>query len=136
MNRLVVVIGLLFGCLFYAGASLAQTDKAGSAGSGCAEECRTCADMCEKTLSSCEKQGGKHTEAKHLNVLKDCISACKTSHDFMKRGSEFQNMHCNMCQSVCEKCAQSCESFKGDKQMKACADKCRTCATACKKMAG
>jgi hypothetical protein len=106
----------------------------------CRAECGTCAEMCEKTLAYCEKQGGKHADPKHLALLKDCIATCKLSEQFMKTGSQFQPQACTLCAEVCTKCAESCESIKDkegkvDKQMQACAEECRKCAEACKKMA-
>lgn len=107
--------------------------------SACQSECGTCAAMCEKTLAHCQKQGGNHADPKHLALLRDCISTCKLSEEFMKNGSQFQNQACALCAEVCIKCAESCESIKDeqgkvDKQMQDCADQCRKCAEACKKM--
>lgn len=141
MKRTLVIFAMM--CALVAGAGLslgafAQGDKGGAkAGSmaGCQKECHTCASVCEKTLSYCQKQGGKHNEAKHTNTITDCISLCKMSDDFMGRSSELSNKVCGLCKESCLKCAESCETFKGDKTMKNCADECRKCAHSCDKMA-
>lgn len=131
MKPLVFVCMLLLG-LF---GVLEFADPVQAADNACHSQCSNCARVCEKTLSYCKKQGGKHTEANHINVLKDCISTCKQSSDFMARGSSLQKEACNLCAQACTKCAESCETFKGDKTMQDCARECRKCADSCKKMA-
>ncbi len=100
----------------------------------CMQTCNSCAEICEKTLAYCKKQGGKHAEASHINALKDCIATCKISEDFMKRGSSLMNKTSALCEEACRKCAEACDTFKDDKVMKDCADECRKCADSCKKM--
>lgn len=101
----------------------------------CEVECQTCASVCEKTLNYCLKQGGKHINAAHVKTLRDCISTCKQSADFMERGSKLQNSACALCEKACRTCAQSCAAFKDDKTMQACAQECNKCADVCSKMA-
>lgn len=144
MKRVMTIFAMLI--MLLAGLNLAQSaiaegEKGGAASSvksspGCENECKTCASVCEKTLAYCKKQGGKHVEAAHTDAIKDCISACKLSEEFMGRGSSLMSKSCGLCKEACLKCAETCETFKGDKTMKACADECRKCAKSCDKMAG
>ncbi|MCX6023477.1 MAG: four-helix bundle copper-binding protein [Chloroflexi bacterium] len=38
------------------------------------------------------------------------------------------------CAELCERTAQACDQFGGDRQMQNCAEACRACADACRKM--
>jgi len=113
----------------------AQAKSAPVTMESCLATCRKCQKVCENTLAYCKKKGGKHAEAKHINVLKDCIQACKTSADFLSRNSENHGKSCGLCAEICKLCAQSCEAMSDDKQMKDCAAECRKCAESCDKMA-
>jgi hypothetical protein len=115
--------------------AIAQKSDAPVTMESCQTQCRNCQKICEKTLAYCQKKGGKHAEAKHINTLKDCITACKTSADFLNRKSERHAKSCAFCAEICRACAVSCETFKGDKQMQDCAAECRRCAESCDKMA-
>lgn len=101
----------------------------------CKTECDSCATMCAKTLTYCQKKGGKHMQGEHTKTMKDCISTCKMSGEMIGRGSTLSSKSCSLCKDACNKCAETCESFKGDKKMKDCAEACRKCATSCEKMA-
>lgn len=79
--------------------------------------------------------GIRNAEVKHINTLKDCIQACKTSANFLSRNSANHMKSCAFCAEICKLCAKSCEAMPDDKKMKACADECRTCAESCDKMA-
>ncbi len=140
MKNVMLVFAVM--CALIAGAGLspgafARDASGGSAGAeACQKDCGHCASVCEDTLAHCKKQGGKHAEAKHVKTMTDCLSLCKMSDDFMSRGSELSGKVCGLCKDACLKCAESCETFKGDKTMKNCADECRKCAQSCGKMAG
>ncbi len=100
----------------------------------CIEECKRCQKVCEETLAYCKKKGGKHAGKAHLNVIQDCIQSCKLSADYMTRESANHMQSCGFCAEICKACAETCEQFKGDKQMEKCAQECRKCAESCEKM--
>jgi hypothetical protein len=101
----------------------------------CMAECGACGETCAKTVSFCKREGGAHAAAAHLKLMSDCATMCKTSKDFMSKGSDFQKQVCKVCADACSKCADSCATLKG-KAMADCAAQCRKCATTCTKMAG
>lgn len=101
----------------------------------CEDRCKSCQSVCEKTLKYCQQKGGKHVEPGHIALLKDCITACKSSADYLSRNSALHAKACAICAEACNKCAESCEKFD-DKQMKDCAAECRKCAESCTKMSG
>ncbi|MDX2107788.1 MAG: hypothetical protein SFY67_15405 [Candidatus Melainabacteria bacterium] len=71
-----------------------------------------CADVCQKTLDYCVKKGGKHAEASVTNSLKDCIAACKSSFDFLNRGSAgMQAKSCALAVQACNECAKTMDAF-------------------------
>lgn len=141
MKKIIVVVALLMGCCVCTTSNKislpAFAEKASETMSmeSCEEVCKKCQKVCENTLAYCEKKGGKHADAKHLDLLKDCITACKTSADFLSRKSDNHTKSCAFCAEICKLCALSCESFEDDKQMKECGAECRRCESSCAKMA-
>ena len=139
MKRILTIVAMLV--MVLSGLSLAQGVNAqggkesAAKSPTCTTDCKACADVCEKTIAYCTKQGGKHAEASHINAIKDCASACRLSQQVMEHGSGLMSKACGLCREACLKCAESCDAFKDDKTMKACADECRKCAKSCEKMA-
>lgn len=100
----------------------------------CIQLCWECRDTCQDTLyNHCIEMGGKHVEAEHIRLMADCIQACQTAADFMRRNSRFHSSERAACADVCEACAESCERI-GSEEMKHCADICRRCAKSCREM--
>ena len=87
-----------------------------------------------KTIKHCLEHGGDHVEGKHITLLLDCEGICHLHEDFLLRGSHHHHAICKACEELCEECAKSCETFKGDKPMMACAKACRKCIEACRAM--
>ncbi|WP_224240163.1 four-helix bundle copper-binding protein [Hyalangium gracile] len=100
----------------------------------CISNCMSCSAVCLQTVTYCLQQGGKHAAADHIRLLEDCVQICKTSADFMLRGSPLHARTCGVCAEVCDKCAASCEQMGDDAAMKACAEACRRCAESCRRM--
>jgi hypothetical protein len=101
---------------------------------GCISNCMSCAAVCLQTVMYCLQQGGKHAAPEHLRLLQDCVQICKTSADFMLRGSPLHTRTCGVCSEICERCATECEKMGADAIMKACAEACRRCSESCRKM--
>lgn len=101
----------------------------------CIQNCTDCHNICVQTIEHCLGMGGKHVEAAHLKSLLDCADTCRTSADFMLRGSAAYMQACGFCADACTRCAVSCEQFGEDATMKACAEICRRCAQSCSDMA-
>ena len=100
----------------------------------CIRQCWECRDVCQDTLyNHCLEMGGKHAETQHVKLMADCIQACQTAADFMRRGSQLHASECAACADVCEACAQSCERIGGE-EMKRCAEACRAWAKSCREM--
>ncbi len=100
----------------------------------CIEICTECFSECQETLvNHCLPMGGKHVEAEHVKLMLDCIQACQTAADFMRRDSRFHTSECRACAEICEACATSCENIGGE-EMKRCAEVCRRCAESCHQM--
>lgn len=100
----------------------------------CITQCNECRDVCFDALyNHCLKMGGEHAEAEHVKLMTDCIQACQTAADFMRRGSALHASECSACADVCEACAESCEQIGGE-QMLRCAETCRRCAQSCRDM--
>lgn len=96
--------------------------------------CKACVAECQKALDYCNKKGGQYTQNSVISALKDCITACKASEDYLSRGSNQSGKSLNICVEACMNCAKTCEAFKDDNTMRACADECRKCAGNCQKM--
>jgi hypothetical protein len=102
----------------------------------CIRDCLDCHRVCLETVTYCLQQGGRHTEAAHIRLLLDCAEICQTSANFMIRGSDLHGRTCAVCAEVCRRCAEACEGFGDDRQMRRCAEACRRCAESCRQMAG
>lgn len=100
----------------------------------CIELCLECYRVCIGTLRYCLTQGGPHAAEPHVRLLLDCIEICRTSADFMLRGSELHARTCAACAEVCARCADDCARFD-DATMQRCVEVCRRCAEACRRMA-
>jgi len=98
-------------------------------------QCSTCLLTCQKTMAYCKKKGGKHGEKKHLQVLRDCITMCRTTTELGANGSALLAKASEVCAEACKRCAESCEKFD-DKVMKDCAAECRQCSASCKSAEG
>ena len=101
----------------------------------CINQCLACQRICLETVQHCLTRGGKHADAEHIRLLLDCADICRTSADFMLRGSPLHVRTCAVCAEVCESCAESCESIGDDDTMRRCAEACRACAESCRTMA-
>lgn len=100
----------------------------------CAQECLNCFKVCSETLYQyCLEQGGEHVKPQHIKLMEDCITICRTSAEFLTRGSENHKATCRACAEICQKCADDCARFD-DQQMKTCAETCRKCAEICRQM--
>jgi hypothetical protein len=100
----------------------------------CIVDCLNCYQVCMETITYCLEKGGKHAEPEHMKLLLDCGKICQTSANFMLRGSK---QHVSVCQAtalIARVCSASCEEFKDDDQMKACAAACQACADSCEAM--
>ncbi len=141
VKKIVVLFMLILGCFaFSSNTSISAQTGTNTQNAtmpsmeSCEAVCRKCQKVCEKTLAYCRKKGGKHAENKHLDTLRDCIAACKMSAEFLSRNSANHAKSCGFCADICKLCAESCESFGDDKQMKDCAAECRKCVESCEKM--
>lgn len=100
----------------------------------CIDNCTQCHGVCLSTAQYCLQKGGEHAEARHVRLLLDCAEICRTSADFMLRGSDLHGRICGVCAEICTRCAAECETMSDDPIMQQCADMCRRCAESCREM--
>src|SRR5260221_13556884 len=99
----------------------------------CIENFTTCHATCILTIQHCLGRGGRHAGRDHIRLLADCAQICRTSADFMIRGSDLHPLTCGVCAEICQRCAEDCEQLAdGDAEMRRCADTCRRCAESCR----
>ena len=102
----------------------------------CIDECTACHAVCLATIQHCLGKGGKHAARDHIRLLADCAQICRTSADFMIRGSELHHFTCGACAEICRRCEEACRSMgASDDMMRQCADACARCAESCERMA-
>lgn len=101
----------------------------------CIQDCTRCHTVCLESVVYCLNKGGKHAQPDHIRLLLDCAEICQTSANFMLRMSPQHGLTCGACAEICDRCADSCNSFMDDLQMQACAQVCRKCAASCREMA-
>lgn len=132
MKRLMCLLSLAFCIVFASGVSTgvyAQTTQEIAKGN-----CMACQKKCEEVLSYCTSKGGKYGTQTVTNALKDCIAACKMTDEMFARGSNMTTKAAAFVADASINCAKSCESFKDDDKMNACANECRKNASNCSKM--
>ncbi|XXT21317.1 four-helix bundle copper-binding protein [Sorangium sp. So ce429] len=113
---------------------MAHKGTASQAFQSTARAAQSCQSICVESIQYCLQMGGSHVEPSHMQLLQDCAEICETTATFLLRGSPQHAQVTTACATICELCAQSCDRFTGDAQMKACADECRHCAAACQKL--
>jgi hypothetical protein len=102
----------------------------------CIDECTNCHAVCTETLRHCLKLGGELAEAEHVMLLLDCAEICRTSAEFMLRGSPRHVLTCQACAEICRACAEACARHgRSDELLQLCAEECRRCAESCAHMA-
>jgi hypothetical protein len=102
----------------------------------CIENCTNCHRVCLETAARhFNGEAAPKLEEKHVRLLLDCAEICRTSADFMIRGSEVHAHTCQACATICESCADACDQMGTDPYMAACAEICRRCAESCREMA-
>ncbi len=62
----------------------------------CIDVCLECHRVCLETLQYCLKQGGRHVEASHIQLLQNCASICETNAQFLISGSELHATTCKI----------------------------------------
>lgn len=103
----------------------------------CIENCTNCHRICLETAARhFNGEPRPKLEEGHVRLLLDCAEICRTSADFMIRGSELHSHTCGACAAICERCAEACDKLGEDPYMAACAEICRRCAESCREMAG
>ena len=106
---------------------------------GIADDVKECIDLCLECHSTATATVAYILERKlradRLGTLLDAADMCRTTADFMLRGSELEERVCDVCSEVCEWAAQMCEQMGEDDQIRRCAAICRRCAKACREMA-
>ncbi len=120
MKKLLMIMCLSFGCLLGAVNAFAQTTNEIAKGN-----CKACADVCQQTVNYCASMKGKFAEPAIVNVIKDCFTACRTTGDYLTRGSALDVKSAATCIQACNECAKTCDQFAGDQQMVTCANECR-----------
>lgn len=102
----------------------------------CGSVCGECNDACNKGFHHCIGQSarGKMPYAKMAQTLIDCTAFCALSAELISRGSAMMVISCQACADACRRCAQECETFDTDLDMKICLDACKRCEESCRHM--
>lgn len=113
-----------------------QNAQAGQDLERCIENCTNCHRICLETAAMHFRgEGSRDISEAMVRLLIDCAEICRTSADFMIRGSEVHAHTCRACAAICERCADECDRMGADPHMAACVEICRKCAESCREMA-
>ncbi len=99
----------------------------------CIDACMDCSQACYECFSECLNEPDLNARKGCVSMLIECAKMCEMSVAIMSIGGQFSKEHCNLCATVCEKCADECAMFK-DTHCQKCSDICHACADECKKM--
>ncbi|EPY2276410.1 four-helix bundle copper-binding protein [Clostridium sporogenes] len=100
----------------------------------CIDECNRCAQACYECFKACLDEPDVGARKNCIKILVECAQMCEMSSGIMSMNGQFAKEHCQLCATICDKCAQECEMFKDDHCQK-CAQECHTCANECRNMA-
>jgi hypothetical protein len=103
----------------------------------CIENCTNCHRICLETAARhFREERPPQLDEALVRLLLDCAEICRTSADFMIRGSELHPHICRACAAVCARCADECDRDDEDPYLAACSEICRRCALSCAEMGG
>ncbi len=102
----------------------------------CCDACGDCAVACNKAFHHCLEQAsaGKPRHAKMAQTVADCAAFCALSAEMISRQSMMMILSCRACADACLRCAQECQIFDTDIDMKICSDACQRCEESCRNM--
>ena len=89
-----------------------------------------------ETINYCLIEGGPYVENEQIGILYDCAYACKLNADFIIRESGYSAQAANICEEICDDCADGCGRFSDDEKMLKCSKICRECGISCRDMIG
>ena len=92
------------------------------------QSCRDCRDICVETVFHGIKMGGERSQMDVLGVLMDCAGICELSERFMLRGSPYFRRIAPSVIEICESCARTCDTIRGDEFFSTCGRNCRNTA--------
>ena len=101
----------------------------------CVETSDRCRNACLNAVTHALGMGGRYADDDLLGLLLDCAEVCRTTGDFIRRGSPRRSHTAAISADIAERCAEVCDEFTGDATMRACADACRRAADACRQLA-
>jgi len=99
------------------------------------DTCEECERVCFETAEHCLSLGGSLSDARGIQLLRNCARVCRTSAASWTVGSRLYSQVLRAAARLCGECASTCESLASDRQLKTCAEMCRACAKACEQMA-
>ena len=103
----------------------------------CIENCTNCHRICLETAARhFHGESAPRLEEALVRLLLDCAEICRTTADFMIRGSDQYQHTCRACAAICAHCADECDRQGEDPYLSACAEICRRCAASCLEMSG
>ena len=102
----------------------------------CIDNCTNCHRICLETAARHFRgERSPQMEETLVRLLLDCAEICRTSADFMIRGSDQHRHTCRACAAICSRCADECDRKGEDPYLASCAETCRRCAESCTEMA-
>ena len=102
----------------------------------CIRNCLTTHKACLETLHYMLTQKSTHFQGKHVTLLQLCADTSDLSAKMMIADVEFHQQSCALCFELCQACAEECERYPEDAELRRCADLCRQCAESCQAMMG
>jgi hypothetical protein len=91
-----------------------------------------CHETCLQGILHSLNEGGDFAKTDHIRWLLNCAEICKLATNFVTLNSEYAGDVLSICAFICDDCAESCETFFDDENMKNCALVCRDCAEVCR----
>lgn len=101
----------------------------------CIDNCNACHTACLELATWALNEGGDLAKPSLIRLLYDCADICRTSADFMTRGSDLHAATCEACAKVCSTAADRLRETGGGEQVNRVVETLKACAGSCRGMA-
>lgn len=89
-----------------------------------------CVNTCNHCFSACLKEEDVKMMVECIRLDRECSEVCSFTILMLRKG-KFVSKYLELCQMVCEACAEECGKYQHE-HCKRCAEKCKECAQKCK----
>jgi hypothetical protein len=100
----------------------------------CIRACFACAQACEHCATECLKENDVKMLSLCISLDRECALICRATGGLMSIDGDNAHILCEVCEKMCNSCADECDRNSEMEHCKRCAQECRRCAQECSRM--